>query len=128
MPIVITCIISLKARNIHNRPVVNRDDQTNQLQAMQAEIQSLRDELIRAQYSGAVVTVDSSLNTEVCVWGGGVQWSSRHYEPGGGGGCTCRLVAYCSFLHLNYFLVHVAQSELFQMAYCIFRVVFDKKA
>ncbi len=71
MPIVNTCIISLKARNIHNRPVVNRDDQTNQLQAMQAEIQSLRDELIRAQYSGAVVTVDSSLNTEVCVCVGG---------------------------------------------------------
>ncbi len=64
----VTCYPPSKARNIHNRPVVNRDDQTNQLQAMQAEIQSLRDELIRAQSSGAAVTVDSSLNTEVCGW------------------------------------------------------------
>ncbi len=69
------CVLSpSKARNIHNRPVVNRDDQTNQLQAMQAEIQSLRDELIRAQSSGAAVTVDSSLNTEVCVGVGVWVW------------------------------------------------------
>ena len=34
----------------------------------------MREELIRAQSSGAAVTVDSSLNTEVCgcgVWEGG---------------------------------------------------------
>lgn len=59
--------------------MVNRDSPTNQVLALQAEIQSLRDELLQAQsthtlHSGSTqtlvtdpTTVDSSLNTEVSL-------------------------------------------------------------
>jgi len=64
--------LSIQARNICNRPVINQDPQASKFQELYEEIQALREELLRNQASKpstarTVMTVDSSVMVEVCI-------------------------------------------------------------
>ena len=71
--LIIMCLFHDQARNIRNRPVVNKDSQVSRLLEMREEIAALRDELYRTQVSkpttaNTVTTVDSSVMVEVSMY------------------------------------------------------------
>ena len=70
--LIIMCLFHDQARNIRNRPVVNKDSQVSRLLEMREEIAALRDELYRTQVSkpttaNTVTTADSSVMVEVSM-------------------------------------------------------------